>query len=75
MKKITVTGEAHFSVLAHSFSVYSASAYTLYYSADGIHFTAWDEETPAGETLIVNGVAKGMYFYLGSNSGEAVITY
>lgn len=75
MKKITVTGEAPFSVLAHSFSVYSASAYTLNYSADGKHYTAWDESTPAGETLIVNGVAKGMYFFLDGNSGDAVITY
>ena len=75
MRKITVTGEAPFSVLAHSFSVYSDSSYTLNYSADGEHFTAWEEETPAGETLIVNGVAKGMIFYLDGNSGDAIITY
>lgn len=75
MKRITVTDEAPFSVLAHSFSVYSDSAYTLNFSADGEHFTAYDEATPAGETLIVNGVAKGMYFYLDGNSGDAVITY
>ena len=75
MKKIVVTDEAAFSVLAHSFSVYSDSSYTLNYSADGEHFTAWEESTPAGETLVVNGVAKGMYFYLDGNSGDAVIIY
>lgn len=73
MKKIT--GEEKFQILAHSFSVYSASAYTLYYSADGVHFTSWGEETPAGETLVVNGIAKGMYFYLKGNSGEAQINF
>jgi len=75
MKTIIVNDEAPFSVLAHSFSVYSDSAYTLNYSADGEHFTAYDQETPAGETLIVNGIAKGMYFYLDGNSGEAKISY
>ena len=74
MKKI-INGEQPFQIMAHSFSVYSASAYTLNYSADGKHYTAWDESTPAGETLIVNGVAKYMYFFLDGNSGDAVITY
>lgn len=75
MRKIKVTGEAPFSVLAHSFSVYSPDKFTLNYSADGEHFTAYEEPTPAGETLIVNGVAKGMYFFLQDNASEAVITY
>lgn len=75
MKKFTVTGENHFSVLAHSFSIFSKDAYTLNYSADGEHFTAWEKETPAGETLIVNGVAKGMYFFLSGNGSDATITY
>ena len=73
MKKIT--GEEKFQILAHSFSVYSASAYTLYYSADGEHFTAWGEVTPAGECLVVNGIAKGMTFYLKDNIGEAKIMF
>ena len=73
MKKIT--GEAPFQVLAHSFSVYTDSAFTLNYSADGEHYTAYEESTPAGETLIVNGVGKNMWFYLEGNSGEAIINY
>lgn len=70
-----INGEAAFQVLAHSFSVYSESSYTLAYSADGEHFTEYDEATPAGETLIVNGVAKNMMFKLVGNSAEAIITY
>lgn len=75
MQKKIITGEMPFQVLAHSFSVYSESGYTLNYSADGVHYTAYDEATPAAETLIVNGVAKNMFFKLGGNSGEATITY
>lgn len=75
MKKIVITGEQPFSVLAHSFSVYSDDAYTLNYSADGVHYTAWEESTPAGETLVVNGVAKSMYFYLDGNNSDATIIY
>lgn len=74
MKKI-INGEQPFQIMAHSFSVYSDSSYTLNFSADGENYTAWDEATPAGETLIVNGIAKNMYFYLDGNSGDAVITY
>lgn len=73
MKKIT--GEQPFQVAAHSFSVYSEDSYTLNYSADGVNYTAYDEATPAGETLIVNGVAKGMYFYLEGNASDATITF
>lgn len=74
MAKI-ITGEQPFQVMAHSFSVYSDDAYTLNYSADGENYTAWGESTPAGETLIVNGVAKNMYFYLEGNTANATITF
>jgi hypothetical protein len=71
-----ITGEKPFQVLAHSFSVSpSAQGYTLQYSADGINYTDYEEATPANETLIVNGIAKGMYFRLKGNSSEVVINY
>lgn len=70
-----VQGDAPFQVMAHSFSVYSEDAYTLNYSADGEHYTAYEDETPAGETLIVNGVAKNMYFRLDGNTAEASIMF
>lgn len=73
MKKIN--DEQAFQVPAHSFSVFSESSFTLNYSADGIHYTTYEESTPAGETLIVNGVGKNMFFYLEGNSGEAIIRY
>lgn len=70
-----VMGEGAFQVLAHSFSVYTPDAFTIAYSTDGEHFTNYEESTPAGETLIVNGVAKNMYFKLVGNTAEAIITY
>lgn len=74
MKKIV--GEAPFQVLAHSFSVSpSTSGYTLNYSADGIGYTAYTDATPANEVLIVNGVAKSMFFKLVGNTDTVTINY
>lgn len=74
MNKITVNGEQPFSILAHSFCVAETSAgYTLMYSAGDGNFTAWEEETPANETLVVNDIAKGMVFYLAGNVDDNVI--
>lgn len=71
-----ITGEEPFQVLAHSFSVSpSSEGYTLNYSANGTDFTAWDEATPANETLVVNGIAKGMWFKLVGNNSEVAINY
>lgn len=75
MNTLKITGEAPFSVLAHSFSVYCPDAFTLNYSADGEHFTAYSQSTPAGETLFVNGVPKGSFFKLVGNASEAIINY
>lgn len=73
---LTISGETPFSVLAHSFSVgHSSSGYTLLYSAGDDKFTAWEEATPANETLIVNGVAKGMIFKLSGNTDTVIIKY
>lgn len=72
----TITGETPFSVLAHSFALSpSAQGYTLNYSADGINWTAWSEATPSGENLVVNGVARDMYFKCVGNTDELVLTY
>lgn len=76
MTTIKISGETPFSVLAHSFSVgHSSSGYTLLYSAGDDNFTAWTAATPSNETLIVNGVAKGMNFILSGNTDEVIITY
>lgn len=74
MKK-TIFGEEAFQVIAHSFSVYSDSAYTLAYSSDGIHYTNWEEGTTAGETLFVVNVPKNAYFKLVGNGSQATISY
>lgn len=76
MTQKTITGAVPFQVLAHSFAVSpSSSGYTLNYSADGKTYTAYSQATPANENLIVNGIAKGMYFKLAGNSAEVTITY
>ena len=76
MSKIKVNNENVFQVLAHSFSVTpSRQSFTLSYSANGLNFTDYDEPTPANETLIVNGVAKGMYFKLKGNRSEVEVIY
>lgn len=71
-----IHGGEGFQVLAHSFSVSpSSEGYTLAYSADGINFTEYTDATPADENLIVNGVAKGMWFQLVGNASDVVINY
>lgn len=71
-----ITGAQPFQVLAHSFSVSpSSEGYTLNYSANGEDYTAWTETTPANETLVVNGIAKSMWFKLVGNNSEVSITY
>lgn len=76
MINLTITGEKPFQVLAHSFAVSpSDEGYVLEYSANGVNYTEWEEATPADENLIVNGIAKGMYFRLKGNESDVVINY
>lgn len=76
MSKIKVNSENAFQVLAHSFSVSpSQSGYILQYSTNGVDFTSYEEATPSNENLIVNGIAKGMYFKLKNNVGDVYIQY
>lgn len=76
MNKRVISGEDAFQVLAHSFSVSpSNEGYTLNYSANGTDWTAYDEATPSGENLIVNGIAKGMWFKLEGNASNVEIIY
>lgn len=71
-----INGETPFQVLAHSFSVGFTNGYTLQYSADGVNYTSWTAATPANEVLIVNGVAKNMWFKLdGNTTAETSINY
>lgn len=71
-----VEQEKVFGIPTNSFSVsHSDSGYTLCYSADGKTWTEYTEATPANETLIVNGVAKGMSFYLKGNTDTVYIQY
>lgn len=75
---VTVTGEAPFRYMGSNgrFIVQaSSSAYTLNYSQDRVHWTAWGERTPANENLVVNNAVLGMFFKLVGNTGDVKITY
>lgn len=74
--RIKVNGEDAFQVLAHSFGVSpSTEGYTLQYSADGINYTDWEEETPADENLFVINVPKYTFFKLSGNESDVIIVY
>lgn len=69
----TIHGETPFKCLKDTFAIAGTSnGYTLNYSVDKVNWTAWEEETPAGETLIVNGATPLMYFKLDGNTDENV---
>ena len=72
----TIEGEGVVQVLSHSIIIGpSASGYTFCYSADGVNFTPYDQDTPAGENLIVNGLAFGTYVMLSGNTGDVQISF
>ena len=69
-------GEQPLQVLSHSIVFGpSASGYTFAYSGDGVLYTEYSEDTPANETLIVNGLAFGTYVKLKGNTGEVQYSY
>jgi hypothetical protein len=74
MNKVIVNQEVPFQIFAHTFAIAPTTAgYTLYYSADGKNYTAWDEGTPADENCVVTNAALGMYFYLDGNTDNNVV--
>ena len=73
---VKISGETPVQIQAHSFVVsQSESGYTLNYSGDGINWTAYTEDTPANEDLIVNGIAFGTFIKLVGNTGEVEIRF
>ena len=77
MARIKVSGEQPFQVAASKFCIAATTCgYTLYYSADGVHYTPWVEGTLANRDQVVVGAADGMYFKLyGNVDNDVVITY
>lgn len=74
MAKFKIEGEEKFKALKNQFMVgFSASGYTLAYSADGENFTLYTEETPANEVLMVNGAMQYGYYKLVGNTDEVEI--
>lgn len=76
MAQIKISGEKIFQIVAHSFIISpSSEGYTLQYSADGENFTDWDENTPAGENLVVTNVPRLAFYKLKGNGSEIIINY
>lgn len=70
-----VTGEEAVKALNNQVMIGpSENGYTFAYGVtkDG-DFTEYDEATPAGESLIVNGIMRYSYFKLMGNEGEVDI--
>lgn len=71
-----ITGETIFYIPSNEFAISpSNEEYTLAYSADGVNFTNYEKATPAGETLVVNGIPKFMKFKLIGNNSTVTIQY
>ena len=69
-----VSGENPFKVLKDTCAIApTTNGYTLNYavSKDG-PWTAWPEATPAGETLVCNGLTPFMWLMLSGNSDNDV---
>ena len=72
MAKIIISGETPFKVLKDSAIIGpSTGGYTLAYSVsrDG-EYTEYDQDTPANETLIINGLVPFSWLKLVGNTGE-----
>jgi len=77
MRTKEIVGSQPFQIeSSHSFAVSpSSQGYTFMYSTDGYNYTAWPEDVPANENLVVNGIATGMYFYFDGNEDTVTIAY
>lgn len=70
-----VSGETPFKVLKDTCAIApTTNGYTLNYavSKDG-PWTAWPEEVPADETLIINGLTPFMWLSLEGNEDEVEV--
>lgn len=67
---MTIQGEQVFSTPTGYFSISpSSEGYTLNYSADGEHFTAYSDATAANDNLLICGFPKNTYYKcVGNNS-------
>ena len=73
MAKLKISGEQPFQVGAPRFCIGQTSAgYTLNFSIDGEHWTAWTDGTLAEKDQVVVNAALGMYFKLSGNADENV---
>ena len=73
MANLKVSGEAAFQVGGPRFCIgQTADGYTLNYSVDGVHYTAWEEMTPADTDVVVVNSVPGLYYKLVGNTSDDV---
>lgn len=76
MASVLVQKEHIFQVPAENFALSpSAEGYTLHYSADGVHFTAWDTPTPAGKNEVITDAPINLYYKLVGNNSDLILQY
>lgn len=69
----TISGENAFKCIKSTFAIGpTTNGYNLNYSVDKVNWTSWQDDTPANETLIVNGATPLMWFRLEGNTDENV---
>lgn len=75
-QNIIINNEEHFQIMAENWTAGpSKQDYYLMYSADGVNFTKWPDIVPAGENLVVNLAAQGMWYYLKGNNTRIKLTF
>lgn len=50
-----------------------SGTYTLYMSADGANYTAYENQINGNDTLVVAGCTPGMYFYIDGLTSEVEV--
>lgn len=75
-QSLIIQGEEHFQIMTKNWSAGpSKEGYDLMYSADGVNFTKWPDSVPAGENLVVNLAAEGMWYYFKGNNTRIKLTF
>lgn len=71
---LRINGEQPFQALKGGFGISaSQSGFTLAYSSDGVHYTEWEDSTPAGEETLVVCPPDVCFYKLIGNVGEVTI--
>ena len=65
--KRNITADTPFQALGTTIAFYTANGGELYFSVDGVNYSAYEETIEADTNVFVNGVIPGMYFKFNSD--------